>query len=318
MIQSQVTGEHPLRKRLPPATSLITFESAARLGSFTAAADELRVTQAAVSRQIRRIEDFVGAPLFVAAGRGRTLSPAGRQLLEAATQGLEHIAKSIAQVKAYGTRQPLALSAPLSFVNLWLMPRLGAFREAYPDIDLHFATGDIDMAPPDAANTIAIRFGDGKWPHLSVHPLLDMQVVPVCSPAYAAAFARRAAGHDEAFALLGGTLLDRDTEPPLAIRWDAWFTHAGIPGAHAPRRLLFSSYDAVLHAALHGQGIALGADALLRGAFRRGELVRATPEVPGWPLRCHLVMPGALQTTPEMQQFIAWITNEAGRPIERL
>ncbi|MEX4003659.1 LysR substrate-binding domain-containing protein [Paraburkholderia sp. EG285A] len=304
----------PLRQRLPPATSLITFESAARLGSFTAAAEELRVTQAAVSRQVKRIEEFVGQALFVPAGRGKVLSPAGRVLLRSATQALGHIARSITQVKADGARRCFSLHAPLSFVNLWLLPRFASFRHAHPDVDVRFITGDVALELPEATDALSIRFGDGKWPHLNVHPLLDLEVFPVCSPAYLVELGMSC---DDKETLLRGTLLDHGKGETLPVQWDSWFSQNRMAPPGESRRLTFTHYDGVVQAALLGHGIALGVDRLLQVPLRQQGLVRL-PAPPAMPLRCHLVMPHSLETSPAMSAFAAWITNESDRPLEKL
>lgn len=314
MIKNQLKDLLPLRKRLPPATSLVTFESAARLGSFTAAAKELHVTQAAVSRQIKRIEEFVGAVLFLPVGRGKILSPEGRALLQSATQGLEHIARSIDQVKTYGTRRNFTISAPQSFVNRWLMPRLASFRHADPDVDIHFMTGELAIDPPEVRGSLTICFGDGKWPHLSTQLLLEMKVVPVCSPDYLDVQGQV----ENAADFLNHTLLDRASDEAFEIRWDKWFSGEGISETHIPRRLLFNNYDSTIHAALSGHGIALGLDELLIDHISQGSLVQPFKTQTSWPLRCHLIMPTPLDVTPEMHRFMQWITNEVGRSIESL
>jgi LysR family transcriptional regulator, glycine cleavage system transcriptional activator len=310
VIKSNASDIESLRQRLPPAASLITFESAARLGSFTAAAEELRVTQAAVSRQVKRIEEFVGEALFVTAGRGKVLSPAGRVLLQSASQALGHIARSITQVKAQGARGAFSLSAPLSFVNLWLMPRFGSFRRAHPDIDVRFLASDGGTEAPVEAGALSIRFGHGKWPHLDVHPLLDMEIFPVCSPAYLAERGASGDGDQE-------TLLDCSSGETLPVHWQRWSAQAGRTMPSTARRLIFSDYDAVVQAALHGHGKALGVDKLLDTHLPQGSLVRL-PDGPALPLRCYLVMPHSLDATPAMSLFIDWITQVSGRPLERL
>jgi LysR family transcriptional regulator, glycine cleavage system transcriptional activator len=299
---------------LPPAASLITFESAARLGSFTAAAEELRVTQAAVSRQVKRIEAFVGEPLFVTAGRGKVLSPAGRVLLQSASQALGHIARSITQVRAQGARGSFTLCAPHSFVNLWLMPRFGTFRRAHPDIDIHFLSGDGGTEGAAAAGALSIRFGHGRWPHLNVHPLLDVEVFPVCSPAW---LAEGGASNDETEVLRRATLLDCGSDEGLPVQWQAWPSQPGQALSDSPRRLVFSNYDGVIQAALHGHGVALGVDKFLHQPLRDGRLVRLA-SLPVLPVRGYLVMPHSLDFTPAMSLFIDWITQASDRPLERL
>jgi LysR family transcriptional regulator, glycine cleavage system transcriptional activator len=311
--KNQASDIEPLRQRLPPATSLITFESAARLGSFTAAAEELRVTQAAVSRQIKRIEEFVGEALFVPAGRGKVLSPAGRVLLQSATQALGHIARSITQVKAQGARRCFSLHAPASFVTLWLMPRFASFRRAHPDIDIRFLSGDAATEAQETSGALAIRVGHGKWPHLDVHPLLDMEVFPVCSPAYLV----ESGVPDDDDPLDRKTLLDCSSEEPIPVHWHAWASQTGMATSAATRRLSFSHYDGVVQAALHGHGVALGVDKFLHEPLRDGRLVRVD-STPALPLRCYLAMPHSLESTPAMALFIDWITLASDRPLERL
>ncbi|THF62129.1 LysR substrate-binding domain-containing protein [Pseudothauera rhizosphaerae] len=296
-----------LRKRLPPPNSIVTFESAARHGSFTSASEELRVTQAAVSRQIRRIEDYIGQALFKPAGRGRVLTPAGRELFEAVSIGLGHIAGAVSRIQEKSARSCVTIATPLSFANLWLIPRIASFRRAYPDIEIRFVTTDGDLDPAGAGLPLAVRYGDGKWPHLAVTPFLELEVFPVCTAGYLKECGRLESVDD----LLGKTLLDRETENAFAIRWSTWLEAMGAAPEQSPRRLYFNSYETVIRAVLTGQGVALGVDVLLEEHLGQSMLVAPLDCRLRWPQAYYLVSPHGAELTREMCIFADWLLSEA-------
>ncbi len=300
-----------LRSRLPPPNSIVAFEAAARCGSFTRAAQELGVTQAAVSRQIRRIESFLGVELFRAVGRGRILTDEGQEMFEAVTIGLAHVASTAMRLRARAGSPYLTIGMPLAFASLWLGPRIGAFRSAHPDVDLRLLTDNTDIDPNEKDVDIAIRFGDGNWPHLRVTPLTGLSVVPVCSPGYA----RQHGPFNDVEALLSATLLDRDVEGRFSVTWAQWFMAAGVRSPDALRRTVFDNYEVLIRAAIAGGGIALGVDLLVRDLLDTGFLITPVQKAVNWGRGYYLVLPDDREPPPSAQIFMDWLQNEVRQPL---
>lgn len=247
-----------MRYMLPPMHTLKTFECVARLGSFTAAAEELHLTVSAVSHQIRAIESFYGAKLLRRGAREVTLTQPGDALRDVVVTFLDQLSvvgKSLRS--APGHR--LSLSAPPSFVSRWLMSRLSGFLGAHPEVDftLH-ATPDLVDLEDDQVD-VAIRYGNGDWPGLESVKLFDEAVFPVAAPSYLAQTAIQ-----DLDDLDKGVLLRDDF-----ARWDDWTNNAASqPGP------TYGDSSLLLQAAEAGQGIALGRSVLVEDALAAGTLVR--------------------------------------------
>jgi len=296
-----------LKHRLPPPNSLVVFEAAARLGSYTAAARELGITLAAVSRHVDRIESHLGAAVFKPQGRGRVLTLAGKDLHDAVTVGLEHIASAVARIRPPSQGRSLTIAAPLAFASLWLVPRMVAFRRQYPDIKFRFITADADLDPGEEGLALAVRYGHGNWPHLNVTPLLQPHVFPVCTPE----FLQACEGLDSIDALLTQTLLDRETEDSFGIGWNTWLSRVGVSPHQVQNRITFNSYEIVLRAALAGHGVALGVDVLVEDLLQQGLLVAPLRDKVRWQEAYYLVSPRHASLSPELSLFSDWILGQA-------
>jgi DNA-binding transcriptional LysR family regulator len=296
-----------LKGRLPPANSLIAFEAAARCGSHSAAARELAVTPAAISRQVKRIEDFLGARVFEPLGRGRTLTSEGRELADAVAIGLEHVASVVTRLRGRSSPSSLKIATPLAFASLWLMPRIVTFRQAHPEIELRFMTSDTDLDPRREGISLAVRYGGGTWPDLSVLPLLRPHVFPVCTVEYLEHCGPITSMDD----LLSQTLLERVGEGSFIVGWTAWLKGAGARPREAPKFIYFNSYELLIRAALMGQGIALGVDLLVEDLVRQKHLVCPLPDRVLWNEAYYLVSPRGETLTPEMELFSEWLIAEA-------
>lgn len=295
----------PLRHRVPPSSSLVTFEAAARTGSFAGAARALAVTPAAVTQQVRRLEEFVGVQLFQPQGRGRLLTRSGQQLFEAVGVGLEHIAGAIDRIREQEAPPTLTIATPLAFASLWLIPRIAGFRRAHPEVALRFISAETDLDPAREGLRLAVRFGDGEWPHLRVKPLLQPTVFPVCSPAYLQEHGRIGSVQD----LVTHTLLDREPEiaGSFGIGWTQWLAHAAEAEACTRNRIYFNSYEIVIRSTLAGQGVALGVDVLVADLIRQGLLTCAVDTRIGWKEGYHLVSPKNEPVTRPMKLFSDWL-----------
>lgn len=293
-----------LRDRLPPANSIVAFEAAARLGSYSSAARELGVTPAAISRHIRLVDEYLGTPTFEVLGRGKSLTLQGRELFEAVSMSLEHIAGVGSKIRHRVTESSLKVATPLAFASMWLMPRLMSFRSLHPDIELRFITADTDLDPALEGISLAVRYGTGKWPHLDVTPLLNPQVFPVCSQEYLQG-SRPLKTIDD---LQNQTLLERISDGSFGVSWAAWLKAVEARPTKAPMYMFFNSYEVAIRAALAGQGIALGVDILVEDMLKQKLLVRPLDRSVAWKEGYFLVSPRGAGLTPEMEVFADWLT----------
>lgn len=248
---------------LPPMHTLRTFESVSRLRSFTEAAEELHLTVSAVSHQIRALETFYGTRLLNRGHRDVTLTKAGellRDVVDAFLGKLVSVGRSLRSQQS----NRLSLSAPPSFVSRWLMPRLGEFLDAHPEVDFTLqATTDLIELETEEVD-FAIRYGDGRWPGLRCTKLLDEELFPVAAPSYLKRSKIRSLE-----GLEKGCLLRDDF-----FRWEDWLDQAGIPHATKPAGPLYSDSSLLLQAAEEGHGIALGRSVLVDAALATGRLAR--------------------------------------------
>ena len=294
-----------MRRRLPPLNTLRVFESGARRLSFTRAAEELHVTQAAVSHQIKALEDWLGTPLFLRLNRGLKLTPAAERYLRDVTAALDLISTATGQLMRPDDRRILSVATLDSFASTWLLPRLKSFRHQYPDIDLRivsvdrevdvFERGDIDLE---------IRYGDGNWSELSVMKLLDEEIFPVCSPAVAAGPPPLESPAD----LKHQTLL----HDIMVTDWNAWLDTAEVVEVDGERGPGFNPYSyLVIQAAIDGQGVALGRSVLVADALLRGDLVRPFSISIPCVYSYYLVCTEPLTEDPVIAAFCAWIGAQA-------
>ncbi len=296
-----------LRKVLPPVNSLIAFEAAARHLNFTYAAKELDVTQAAVSRQIKVLEDHLGTQVFERLSRGLKLTPQGLQLHQSVTMGLTHIASTVAQLGR--TRRPgeLTVSTSVPFANYWLMSRITKFRAAHPGIDLRLVASSPVLDLASAGIDVAIRYGHGKWTGADAVHLLDNEVFPVCAPSYMKDRSR----FEKPGELLDETLLHLVELDRNWVTWDSWLEALEVDGSPAKRGLEFDSYLVLTQAVLDGQGIALGGGQLAGNFLASGALIRPIDATMRSEQAFYILTPKDIPQTPQAQLFNRWILSEA-------
>jgi DNA-binding transcriptional LysR family regulator len=295
------------RGKLPPPNSLVAFEAAARFQNFTHAARELHVTQAAVSRQIRNLEDFLGFPAFER-GNGRAqLTAEGKRLFEAVVIGLEHIAGTVQGLRRSPKKTHLTVASTISFASLWLIPRIATFRNEFPEIDLRFVSSDAELDLNADAIDVAIRYGDGAWPGVSAVPLLKPEVFPVCSPALLKEGPPLRTLSD----LAAHTLLDREEVGAFGVSWKTWLTRARGDASAIRRRVLFNNYDLLVRAAIEGQGVALGFSPLVNELLRRQILVRPIARAIKPKESYYLVLPKGAPVNRNRDTFMKWIRRAA-------
>jgi LysR family transcriptional regulator, glycine cleavage system transcriptional activator len=249
--------------RQPSLLALRAFESAARRLSFTAAARELHVSQAAISRHVRGLEQDLAQPLFRRLHRRVELTQAGRQLATRLAAGFEQIRAAVAAVRGRPERL-LRITAEPAFAARWLMPRLGDFSAAHPDVELNLETTDeIRVLGRDADLAIRyIRAGTPKRWRRARH-LMDVDGVPIVAGSKKAAAAK---GCDRA--VLDYRLLHDDG----GVEWEKWFAAAGMPGYEQLKHLRFSDHSLALDAARRGQGVVLGTGMLIESELAAREL----------------------------------------------
>lgn len=305
-------------ERLPSLDLLKGFEAAARLLSFTRAGAELHLTQSAVSRQIRELEEQLGAALFERRHRALALTEAGRQLYSAAAQVLATMREATGRLRAARAQRVLSVTTSTTFAAMWLVPRLAGFTRDNPGVDVRVSAStrmeDLERAGFD----VALRYGTPEAAGPGALRLFGERVFPVCSPKLLQSRRgdkRRALARP---ADLAGYVLLHIDDPEGAWPWMAWRTWlevAGMPNLRPAGNLRFTNYSEVVQAAIAAQGVALGRSPLVREALRAGKLV-APFGVAGESSRAYyLVMARNAAERPEVRRFAEWVKREAKKPL---
>ncbi len=305
-----------MRRQLPPLNALRAFEAAARHMSITQAAGELRVTPAAISHQVRILEDHVGLPLFMRNGRGLALTDAGSAGLRDLREGFARLGAAMDAIDSLGEAGVLSVSVAPSFAAKWLLPRLDSFQAAHPEIDVHVsASMELTDFVKDGVD-LAIRYGAGRYSDLAVERLLAESVVPVCSPEFLERQGPFAGPAD----LVEATLLHDDSpdNDPSCPNWEMWLTAAGARHIDAARGPRFNQSSLVIEAAVLGRGIALAKTALAARDLRHGRLVQPFRSAMKVDFAYFIVAPRAKLNLPKVSYFIDWLRNEASREEQQL
>ena len=294
-------------RRLPPLNALRAFEAAGRHLSFTKAAAELHVTQAAISHQIKALEQALACQLFRRFNRRLMLTDPGQAFLPTLTEAFDKIDTASRRLCAEEAIGPLKVSVANSFAAKWLLPRLPRFHARNSDIDVQVSASDtlVDFSRDDI--DLAIRHGLGRYPGLHVEHLMGDIVYPVCSP-------RLLDGRHPLRSpnqLRHHTLLHDEMGPMEGPDWRAWLVAAGLSGVTSQRGPRFSHSSLVIQAAIGGQGVALGRSSLVALDLEAGRLVRPFgPELPSR-YASYIVMPAADAERPKSKAFREWLLDEA-------
>ena len=301
--------------------ALRTFEAAGRRLNFTRAADEVGLTPAAVSYQIKEIEEQLGFALFTRSSRSIRLTPAGAVLLEGAAEALDTMRRAAGRARrlARGSSR-LRISLGPRFATNWLLPRLPRFRAGHPTLRLTFDISD-EVRDFDGDDIdVAVRFGAGRYEHLRSDRLFDTVVVPVCSPRLLEADP----GIGEPRDLCRHTLcyVDCRLDGMIWPNWPMWMTAAGIDDFDDSGCVAFSDSSHVVQAMIEGGGVGLVELAMVEEDLSQGRLVRLF-EVSvslgdvglGRDYAYHLVYPEARSQDPRIAAFRDWILGETGQPI---
>ena len=298
-----------MARRLPPLNGLKAFEAAARRESFTRAAEELNVTQGAVSHQVKALEDTLGLKLFHRERQRLILTEAGRDYLAVVRDALDRIAVGTKRLLQRQEGGVLTVSTSPDFAAKWLVNRLSRFADKHPEVDLRVSatTHYVDFAREDV--DIAIRHGDGNWPGLHVERLYSERLFPVCSPNLVAGRNRiTKAAHLLKFPLL--RLED-------AKNWTRLFEAAGVKASVGPGPVL-NRASMLIDAAIDGQGIALARTALAAWDLINGRLVRPIEVSLRMTNTYWIACPKAASNVPKIATFRDWVLAEAAKDTRSL
>lgn len=287
--------------RLPSLNGLRAFEAAARHLSFTLAAQELNVTQTAISHQIRRLEEELGIKLFIRQSRSLALTPEATDYLPGIRAAFQDLRTATDRLLRNGNDRMLTISTLTSFAVKWLLPRLAPFQEKHPDIDVRITTSTELVDFRRGAVDAAIRYGRGQWPGLRAEWLMTDQMFPVCSPALLEGKNGLKKPEDLArFTLLHTTGYSDD--------WRFWLTAAGLPTDIAKNPgLTFDLSFMTIQAAVDGIGVAIGHTAFVQDDIAKGRLVApfdvTLPEDAGY----YFVTPHEKAALPKVTAFRDWL-----------
>ena len=298
----------PSRNAMPALDLLVGFEAAARHLSFTKAGEELYLTQSAVSRQIKELEDQLGVPLFQRRHRALALTEAGHQFYAAAAQALSTMRTATDRLRAGAGKKALSVTTTHSFASLWLIPRLAGFTRAHPGVDVRITAEtrvqDLDRDGLD----IAIRHGPASLAGPNAVRLMGEKVFPVCSPKLLKKKPLAVPADLRNHILLQYD--DPDVRHPW-LHWKTWLEVERIADLRPAGTLSFSGYEQIIPAAVAGHGVALGRSPLVRDLVASGELVapfRSTAD----PARAYYAIL-AKRASGEAAKFLDWLKDEAAK-----
>jgi LysR family glycine cleavage system transcriptional activator len=297
-------------RRLPPLNALKAFEAAARHESFTQAAEELFVTQGAVSHQVKALELELGIKLFNRERQRLIITEAGREYLTILRDAFDRIAVGTERLLQRQSSGALTVSTSPDFAAKWLVSRLGRFAEEHPSIDLRVSATlhHVDFAREDV--DLAVRHGDGNWPGLDVVRLSAEQLFPVCSPKLMAGRHRLTKPAD----VLKFPLIYVDDRRD----WTKWLEAAGVQGAELSHGPVLNRVSMAIDAAIDGQGIVLARTTLAAADLINGRLIRPFAAELRLSKTYWIICPKATTTLPKIVIFRDWLLAEAADDMRRL
>ncbi len=290
-------------KPLPPLNAVRAFEAASRHLNLSRAADELGVTQGAISKQVIALEDFIGVQLFVREPGGLRLTNEGGSLKEAIAPAFTTLSEAF---QRYSRRSPrsnvVRISTTASFASQVLVPRLGLFRDRFPDIDLEFITTIRLVNLTREEFDIAVRYGPGQWDGLIAIPAADPVLIPVCTPEVLVQ-----GGGDLAMLLAKA----RRIQCSVYNEWREWAQIETFDLSKVPPAMVIEEFQVALTAALAGQGLALLPEVLVRDRLKRGELVTFSSARVKTEYNFFIVHTPHAHRRPIVPQVIEWLKREA-------
>jgi len=277
--------------------------------SFTRAAEELFVTQSAVSRQVKTIEDHLGVALFARRHRALLLTEAGHDLYRATAQALRQLTDAATKIRERAGGRTLTVTATVGFASLWLIPRLTDFRSQRPDIDIRISANNKMLDLEREGIEVAVRYCMPKAAPEGAVKLFGEVVLPVCSPKLVTRAAPLAAPGD----LRHHVLLhyERPDGATPWLNWTVWLETMQLPGLKPAGSLRFSQYDQTIQAAIDGQGVALGTSPLVRQLIRQRRLIAPLEKKFESSRAYYLVISAEAAGRPEVSEFAAWLVRQA-------
>lgn len=289
------------RRYLPSISALLAFEAVARLGSATRAASELSLTQSAISRQLKTLEEQLGVALLTRQGRQMVLTDAGLSYVGDVRAILTRLAQASVSARTNPTGGSLNLAILPAFGMHWLAPRLRDFAQSHPEVTVNLSTRlrpfAIEQSPFDAA----IHFGHEDWPEVQYLPLMPETVVPVCAPSLLAAPMKEPAG------MLQQSLLHLETRPK---GWARWLSALGVD-AKPPAGMIFDQFSTMAQAAIHGLGVALLPTFFADPYLKDGQLVLASEQTTQSIGSYYLVWPRDVPESAALISFRNWLAQQA-------
>lgn len=290
-------GEN-MKYPLPPLNPLRTFEAAARLGSLTCAAEELFVSQVAVSRQVRVLEEYLGVTLFRRLHRGIELTREGQQLYEGISSAFQSISNAARRVSRRDHRNVLSIQSYTTFSQRWLIPRLGHFHDMHENIEVRLSSSiapvDFDAQNIDAA----IQSGHGDWPHLHSEKLVDIELIPICTQAVMDSMKLKSIKDLSKACLLHSMARPND--------WASWLTSAGA-SFNPPAGLRFDNSALAYEAASMGIGVAIAIKMFVERQVQSGSFVLPFNETYKTGEAYYLTWPRNIPPSDTLLKFLAWM-----------
>lgn len=297
-----------MARRLPPLNSLKSFEAAGRLLSFTRAAQELNVTQAAVSHQIKVIEEYLGVTLFVRYPRKLALTERGKALLPEVIEAFDKVSNAIGAISQEPASKMVSVRLAPSFAAKWLSPRLKYFWLQYPEVDLclyhaHPAV-DFDREEID----IAVTYGKGDWPGVVADSLLSLDFFPVCSPTFML--------NDKPLSDINNLRYYTLLHDANYQCWSDWIKLAGIEEINSSKGTIIDDTNVLIQAAVDGQGVALGSTTFVQDLLDSGKLIRPFDITLENEFAYYIVCPEAHLKNPSVQAFKNWLLELANEQVQ--
>lgn len=298
---------HRLRSFVPSANYLFAFEAAGRRKSFTAAAEELNVSQPAVSKTIRLLEEATGLKLFHRQHNQLELTAEGARLFREVQESFDHLHMVIASLQREHTSDLVRVSFSTSFVQLWLLPRLRDFRDKHPEVTLRIEESSRDDQDLASENIdLSAKLGTGRWPGTHAWKFVPEEVVPVCNPDYLATHGPITTAAD----LLNHPLLDFEERYRTRLCWREWLERHNVRVARRRENVVFTDLLGSLKAAALGEGIALGWRHLVADYLASGQLVTPLQEAYRSGHSIYLVMPAQRPAKRGTEVFRDWLLDQ--------
>jgi DNA-binding transcriptional LysR family regulator len=291
------------RKYIHSSGAIFAFEAAARHQSFTRAAQELNVSQPAVSQAVKQIETALGVKLFHRRHRAIVLTDAGERFYNDVSFGLKRILRSAERLAAEGTEGHVTLSVSTAFAHYWMVPRLAQFRANNPDIEIRLQTTDRDIEIPDNSSSLGVRRGLGNWDGYHSRLLAREEIFPICSPSFLA-LSERPKSLEE---LAKAKLIHLDEPFRQRPTWSSWFRFHGYDYRDQGDGLRLNDYALVVQAAMAGEGIALGWRHIVELLIEQGFLMKTFDLSYAEDNHFFVIWPKSSMLSPQAERLLEWL-----------